>query len=160
MIFFLTTIIPSSNVEAEVKKQKSLLLRSNQIITLPITLIPVSITTTQPVRKTRKEIAATFPEKLTPLKPQMKDNHLIVPIEEKLSLHIDEPLKSLSPLFPNSIYYGQLQKNEGQRDSLELSTLPFFRNYSLAIFKIDCASVSSWNRAFSWEKIQEVKKGK
>lgn len=160
MIFFLTTIIPSSDVESELRKQKNDLLKKRVLHPLPFPLIPVSITKNLPIRTTRKMISATFPEIITLSAPYFYENKLIADINEEISFNVDEELDQISPIFSNRLIYGMGNESAPELDYLPLPPLKAFRNYSLATYKIHSSIPDNWIRGFSWEKLQEVKKGK
>ncbi|MBB6478590.1 hypothetical protein [Spirochaeta isovalerica] len=162
MIFFLTTLIPSSNIESDIRKFKTHLYRQGILIPLPLTIITVSLTKELPRRPERKRIAKEYPSLLTPGSFKTEDKALKMDFCEELPFHSDFDIPFISYFSPGAWLLGELAEDESDnsvKSDFAVKHFPPFSKYSLAAYRIRAASTKDWWKSMDWEKMWEVKKG-
>lgn len=160
MIFFLSTLIPSSNVESQIKKYKETLFQKQLIIPHPLILIPAALSLKKPDRPSRRLLAQQYPEKLTFEPLSLEKEIYSYSIKETIPFSCNESLADLTPLVKNKLFIGQ-EYNKGFNDMpIEEFNLPSIKKYSLAVYKISTESKKNWWHNMSWELIFQVRKGK
>lgn len=160
MIFFLTTITPSSNVEVRINDLKRDLFSDGLLIPLPFTVLPVEISLEKPIRPTRKEVAAKCPPLLIPRILTVDKGQLILTIRDEITCETGRKLKDSITIIPGAIFLGPLAKESMPRARLENQEIPSFKNYSLTCYEINCEDPESWWKNMSWVKLWDVKKSK
>lgn len=161
MIFFMTIIVPSSNLSAELNQIQKQIFSDFKYIPTPFPLLITALNTQKPNRPTRKEISLRFPEDLTMNGFSISGNNLILKVKEIISFSFDSELPFKNFNNENGfILSGCLTKNLKTIDSFTCPEIESISNYSLACYKIECENTEAFWLNMNWNKLWEVKKGK
>jgi len=161
MIFFITTIVPSSNFSVELRNVQKILFQTNCAIPSPIPLLITYMSEKCPQRPTRKDIFNSYPPKISIDQYRMFNNELVLLINEAIPLIVDESPSITKQRIQTGIVMSYIKKSEKlDLKKLPIPATPSFNNYSLICYEINTTDTESYWLNMSWNKIWEVKKGK
>jgi len=153
MIFFMTTLIPSSNISAKLKELQKRLFKKNIIIPAPFPLILCSVSDKNPARPSRSLIADEYPSEINPIDFKTVSGNLVLAFNKSIRGNPDEKLI-------DGIILGRLNTSNAAESSLTFTENFSFKNFSIAAYEVQSHSMDNFWMNMSWVKLWEVQKKK
>lgn len=161
MIFFMTVIVPHSNLNRELSLIQKKIFSTYSLIIPPFPLLPIALSRSKPERPTRKEVNERLPETLTFMEFHRNKSHIILKIKESISVNSEPDLDISGITKENGFIIAAFnEKNTESFLKLSLPNTLSFSKYSLTCYEINCDDLFQFWKSMSWNKLWEVKKGK
>jgi hypothetical protein len=153
MIFFMTILIPSSNILLKLREMQKQLFERNIIIPSPSPLMICSVSEKKSNRPSRSLIADMYPSEIIPGEYKVVEENLLLTTNEPFT--VDSNDNALQ-----GIILGQINAaNIDNSDYPSIGDLSF-KNYSLASYEVQSDTMSNFWMNMSWIKLWEVQKKK
>ena len=153
MIFFMTILIPSSNISVKLKELQKQLFERNIIIPSPFPLIICTVSNEKPARPSRSLIAEKYPSEIVTVDYKIINESLMLMFEEPFNIESNE-----NPI--EGIILGRMNFSNHADIGYPPAEKLSFKKFSIALYELQAESIDKFWLNMSWKKLWEVQKKK